>query len=247
METGGDGDPGSYKPQERDYPGTPLPDPHETLDPLPRQRPMVVTMLAVLTWASSAYALLFGIVFMVAPRAVPAMLRTLDPWWHPDSEIYQLDIRLLIIGALFICALLNYLIARGLWRLRNWGRCVVIAFCVFDLVPSRRIESSALWPLSLWARGPVFELLSLCAALALVLYLLSPKLKAAFGVSGGGRAWQLLVGTLALVSIGISLSRSAQELNAIKWHLRHGNQISMKWNNVSGVPLVCPSSVRDRL
>lgn len=226
MDTGSNEVPGSYEPRERDLLSPSSPEQTPDLSP-PRQRPLVVTILAIVYWASAAWVLLFGILFLVAPRAVPVAVRILVPFWHPDSEIYQLGNRLLIAVIAFVFSFLGYLFARGLWRLRNWARGVAIIFYAVDLLPSRVIESSTLWPLSLWVRGPFFELLSLSASLALILYLLSPHVNAAFGVHGGSRTWQLVAGALALVSLGISFSKSGPEFKAVIWHLRHGNRVSV--------------------
>ena len=226
MDTGSDGAPRSHELRERDFSNASSPQTQETL--LPRQRPLVVKALAILSWVSSGWALLLGIVFLVAPRVMHAVFRALDPsGWDPGSEIDHLGYRLLISGFAIFCALAEYCIARGLWRLRNWARCLMIAYCAIDLFPSRAINSSTLWPLSLWVRGPLFELISLSASFALILYLLSPQARSSFRVSGGGRGLQFVVGVLALAAIGISLSKSGPEYNAAVWHLRHGNRISV--------------------
>jgi hypothetical protein len=81
-------------------------------------------------------------------------------------------------------------------------------------------------------RDPVTALAGAILSFILALYLISPPVRAAFSVTEP-RKKELVPAmiVLALLSLAFNLARSGAELQAMQWHMRHGNRISV--NGVS--------------
>lgn len=128
--------------------------------PVPRKRPMGVTMLAWTSFAGAALFVVFAVVILADPLQVP--------------DTMKLDVPLVdraLVAGVFLCfAVLEYLCGLAFWRLRNWVRVLAIALGAIDLVlpePRSWIVSRAFSLLVFW-------------------YLLQPHIREAFNASPSG-------------------------------------------------------------
>ena len=191
-------------------------------------RPIIVSGLAVLQYGTAVFSLILFCVAVSGSRPLSFLLKLLgflDPgaFWYPDS----LKERLIFSAVVAAFGLLSFLIGRGLWRLGNWARILMLVFYLIDLLPGRA-GSSTLWPLSIFVGGnPFFELLSLIISFALILYLLSTRVRTAFGVTSKNSMLRIAVIALALVAIAITISKSRTEFKALAWHLHNGNVLKV--------------------
>jgi hypothetical protein len=134
-------------------------------------RPLGVTLLAIWNYFGGAVSIAFGLVALAGSRPMEVVV---DALGHPgeDFSTYTFGVRLTIFG---ICAGLVgpvcYLIGRGLWRTKNWARQVTIAFSVLDLVLG----------------GSTPEIWSRIISVITMWYLLTPGVKAAFGIPPAGQ------------------------------------------------------------
>lgn len=128
-------------------------------------RPLGVTLLAIWQYFGAAVSIAFGLVSLAGPRLMKVVFDAFGS--GEDFSTYTFGIRLAIFG---ICAGLIgpvcYLIGRGLWRTENWARQVTIAFSVLDLVLG----------------GSTPEIWSRTISVITMWYLLTPGVKAAFGI-----------------------------------------------------------------
>jgi hypothetical protein len=188
-------------------------------DKSPVPRPLGVTVLALQQYLIAVCCLLAAIIGLV-------------------------ELRLVLVLAALLISWLMYKIASGLWRLKDWARWVAIVLSLLSLLS---LKPWVLFPLYvLLGCGPIVIICTCVITILVIIYLLSPRIDSAFGVSPLGLKWRLAVIALALVFFVIPLTRAKPELNAIKWHLRHGNQVSV--NGVSfpvylwHVPVECPNN-----
>jgi len=130
----------------------------------------------------------------------------------------------------FVAAILFYCFGSGLWRLKNWARVLALVFTLTDLVLGGLPD--VMGPLKLVIPlDPVTSLAGRFASFVLVLYLLSSQVRASFGIREPLMKWTVTaVSVLALASLAYTLSKSGPELQALRWHMRHGDRV-----NVNGV------------
>ena len=175
----------------------------------------------------AAWALLAGVSYVLAPKMMTAVLKVLYPLlYHNGFPPEAIGDRMLF---LLICALsgaLFYIVARGLWRLKNWARLIAIVFFVGDAFGPR--WSTDFSPAAgLLPVGPLSTILKGLLCLSVILYLVSPHVRQAFGMDHSGRTSQIVVSVVAVVILAFVIRKSGPELDAIRWHREHGNQVSI--------------------
>jgi len=95
------------------------------------ERPIGVTILAVLEFISAGFILLLGLLLTVGLSALGAMGRG----GEGGSVLGMLAALGAAAGVLvMILAIIPLVIGIGLWKLKNWARIVVIVFSVLGLV-----------------------------------------------------------------------------------------------------------------
>jgi len=96
-----------------------LPEPPKPY-PIPLERPGCLT----------AYATLLAL------GGVSMILGAIDAWLHPLLYRYSDTIidDLVLCGIPPVSAIINFLVAYGLWNTRNWGRILAIAYCSLGIV-----------------------------------------------------------------------------------------------------------------
>jgi hypothetical protein len=167
-------------------------------------RPWIVTILALQNYVGALGCLIAAIYELIK---------------------FRVDLLLLCLFA----SLVTYAIASGLWRLKDWARWATIVLSLLNLFTG---EPWVLFPLyALVGGGPMVIICGRVVTILLIVYLLSRRIDNAFGVSPLNLKWRLAVGILALVCFVIPLTKAEPELNAIKWHLRHGDRVTV--NGVS--------------
>lgn len=176
-------------------------------------RPFGVSLLAINHCAGAIWAGAISIALVASPARLDLPADT-SVWKRALWSILAL-----IIGWLI------YLWTRGLWRLRDWARRLQIALTLLTLISLRGFASISP-TLRLIPKGPVREILGLLLVVAILLYMFSPSVKRAFGVSTGWY-WQLAVGILCLASLGFAVYKSKTELKAFRWHRQHGDSITV--------------------
>jgi hypothetical protein len=178
------------------------------------KRPLIITILAIQWFLNAAAALLFSIILLSSAKVTALM--DISP---------SFELRLKYALFLMFCGGLMYLMARGLWRLKNLTRLILIAIFMLDVMSGG--EFLLFWPLSIiFETNPVLQILGRVLTFAVVCYLFSPSVKAAFDVSDLRWRWLYACAALALFSLGSVFYHSKVELEAWRWHRQHGNQIS---------------------
>lgn len=196
------------------------------------RRPTGVTILAALEYTAAAWLLGLGIVCLFGRSALMSVLNALDYLSTPEFPSARTLWSPFELGILsFLGAALFYCLASGLWRLKNWARLLALALTVGDLVLAS--PPDVLGPIKLLIpRDPVTAIAGSMLSFILILYLLSPQVRVAFGVTVSRNKWQVpAMGVLALLSLAFNIARSKQELQGMRWHMRHGARISV--NGVS--------------
>lgn len=108
--------------------------------------PLGVKILSILCYIDAALALLFGVFLFVVGLAAPALISSIKDQIISQGQLTAQQVELIaslsapllvIISFLIIAfAILDYYIARGLWRGRNWARIVVLVFMVLGFISS---------------------------------------------------------------------------------------------------------------
>lgn len=167
-------------------------------------RPLIITILALQQYLAALGCLIVAIYGLIKLR---------------------LD---LILFALFF-AWLTYALASGLWRLKNWARWIMVCLFLLDLLGG---EPYVLFPFyKLLGGDPIGIICGRVVTVMVIVYLLSPRVDGALGVAPLNLKWRLVVGFLALALFIGPLTQVEHELAAIKWHMRHGNRVTV--NGVS--------------
>ena len=181
-----------------------------------KKRPLIIAILAIQYFLIAAAALLLSII-LLSPAKVRAVIGL--------SSSFELRLKYALF--LMFCGGLTYLLARGLWRLRNLARLILIAIFMLSVMSGGSFLLFG--PLdSIFETGPGLQILDRVLTFAMVWYLFSPSVKTAFGVSDLRWHWLYACAALALFSLGSALYHSKAELRAWRWHRQHGNQITVE-------------------
>ena len=209
---------------------TPSPSPQQpALQESPAaKRPLIITILAIQYFLCATVGFLVAIILLSGAKiaaAFAALLSRTGETVTPDLLPFDLKLKYALL--LMFCGGLIYLLARGLWRLKNWARLILIAIFMLDVMSGSSF--TLLWPLpDIFQTNPVLQILARALTFAMVCYLFSPSVKTAFGVSDLRWQWLYVCTALALISLGSALYRSKAELQAWRWHRQHGNQITVE-------------------
>ena len=91
-----------------------------------KERPVGVTILAILGYISAVFTLIFGLIALIAAPVFFALI----PQIADLPLLAAIGSALTIIGGIFFiaCAVLEYFIAKGLWDDKNWTRVLLLIF-----------------------------------------------------------------------------------------------------------------------
>jgi hypothetical protein len=189
------------------------------------RRPTIITLLAVSDDLVAAFLLGCAVVCLLPEHARSVGFSLLGSLFRSDS-LSGLG-RLGPSSLALICLLLAVpygLIGIGLWKLRNWARVVTIVLTV----PISGTLPSALGVINGFFPVPVPYLLGYVLSFMLFLYLVSPGVRTVFGVTAARRKWLIpAVSTLVLSCLIYDLYRSDREFDAMRWHMRNGDRVSV--------------------
>ena len=105
------------------------------------ERPVGVTILAVLGYIGAILMLLLGLLFLIGSSAITSIIATVAPEIANYSSLGTMVV--IVIGIVLLgFAVLYYYIARGLWNGRNWARIVMLVFSTLSVI-------SSLWPFNI--------------------------------------------------------------------------------------------------
>jgi hypothetical protein len=194
------------------------------------KRPIVITVLVVMNYLLAAFGLVLAVVYLLPVSLRTPIFDALDRLTNPDIPSSQTSWNPFFLSfSCFLAALLFLSLAGGLLMLRNWARNLTIVFCFLSMISGKL--PSLLGVLNAAFPNPGTYLLGYAISFALILYLVSTKVRRAFGVTSGRKKWLIpALSVLALASLAYDLRHSKTEFEAIRWHMRHGNRI-----RVSGV------------
>ncbi len=104
-------------------------------------RPVVVSILAVLAYIGAVFSLLGGIAMLFGSAFLGAMLAKLIPSMAMLATAGT--VLLIVLGIIFIgLAVLDYFVGKGLWNGKNWARILVIIFAALGVLGS-------IWPFNI--------------------------------------------------------------------------------------------------
>lgn len=98
------------------------------------QRPIGVTILAVLAYIGAVFSLLAGIAMLFGSAIIGPILNKIPEYamaatWGPIAFI--------LLGLFLIaCAVLDYFIGKGLWNGKNWARILVLVLTSLSALSS---------------------------------------------------------------------------------------------------------------
>ena len=127
------------------------------------ERPYGVTLLSALHILLGVLLLLGGLALLTVEFVLPEMF--------PHFRWFAMRSTTIGIG-LLVFALIDFVLAYGLWSGRGWAWTVSLIFAVIGIVIS---------VLSLFVRPGFGELLSLILYLVIIYYLMQPRVQAVFG------------------------------------------------------------------
>jgi len=130
-------------------------------------RPIGVSLLAVWNYLCSACFTVLALVILISPSVVRFLIGSADD----DLSVYDIEVRAGISGVLIVLAAASYFFGRAFWMTKNWVREWTIALSVLGLIIG----------------GPPSELWGRAVSVVLIWYLLTPEVKASFGVSRPAR------------------------------------------------------------
>jgi hypothetical protein len=196
--------------------------------PLSERRPLGITILAILNYVNAGFAFFLAIAALSCKaRVMATILRYFDRSRDSaDPNSYVLGVRVSHAAEWFLISMLLYFFGWGLWRLKYRTRIIVVILFVLSLIAG--MLPYILWPASVLIKGVLFSTVGGRAiSFILVWYLVDPRVKAAFGAVATGRKSQLALGAFALLWLAFAIPKSGPELEAIRWHKKHGNQITV--------------------
>jgi len=226
LETGIDDAPDDYSPPESVITTE---NPPDAVDAAPRpvvERPLGISLLAIHGFFITGVTFMLALALVAGNRAINLFLALLIPSaGKVDASPLTFGVRLAWALLILLLAWIGYLIWSGVWRLRNWARLIVLFGMMLDVLGG---GSTSFFPLfEFLPQGPASALLATILSFLLVLYLFSVRVKTAFGVTNLTRRWLYTFTAIAVATFGFSIYKSDVELKALRWHLRHGNTISV--------------------
>ena len=100
-----------------------------------------ITILAILGYIGAVLSLIAGLLMIFGAGAIATSLATLVPSMTLLTSLGATFF--IIIGIVFIgLAVLDYFIARGLWKGQNWARILTIIFMAIGFI-------SSIWPVNI--------------------------------------------------------------------------------------------------
>lgn len=191
------------------------------------RRPFVITVLAVLDYLLAAFCFFWAVSLFLPAKPRSAVLDAFNRLADSDRQSSHAAWMPMAIGvASLLFALLYFFLARGLWKVKNWARTVTIIFCLLDLTTGSLPSLFGL--LGKLAPVPWTYLAGVVISFLLFLYLVSHRVRSAFGVTTPRSKWLIpVVSVLTLANSAHDISKSKPELHAIRWHRQHGNQIQV--------------------
>lgn len=138
------------------------------------ERPVGVTVIAVLYWFGTFVLACMGLLSIVAAGVLATFLR------KNNMEMLA-GIGIVLAVVFFFLSALTGVLGWGLWSLKNWARVIVIVICGLGLI-------GAAMGLVVGITAHLFPLLSLIMVRvaingAILWYLLQPEAKQAFGAT----------------------------------------------------------------
>ncbi len=97
--------------------------------------PLGVKIISILTYISAAILLIGGIVLIAGSAAIAGFLVQIMPILvSVGASLF------IVLGIVLIAfAVLDFFIARGLWKLQNWARIVTIVFSVLGILSALNV------------------------------------------------------------------------------------------------------------
>lgn len=193
-----------------------------------KKRPLIITILAIQDFLCAAAGLIVATILLSGAKTVAAVSTVLSRLGETViAHSLPFETRLAYALLCLFCAALIYLLARGLWRLRNWARRILIVIFMLDILAGGSFD--LFWPLQqLFETDPALQILGRIVTFAVICYLFTPSVKNAFGVADLSWRWLYVCTALALFSLVSALYHSKGELQALRWHRQHGNQITVQ-------------------
>jgi hypothetical protein len=100
-------------------------------------RPIGVSILAVGGYLGAVWCAVTGILVAVSisTHTVQTLANAI-PWGQANFNLSSFTVlmRFSLAAILLLCAVLQYVLSRGLWQLKNWARQWLIGLSVFGLV-----------------------------------------------------------------------------------------------------------------
>ena len=96
------------------------------------KRPIGVTIIAVLAYIGSVFALLAGIAMLIGSAFIAPLIASI-----PGAAAFAaLGAAAAIIGGIIMIALavLYFFLGKGLWNGKNWARIVILVFSVLGIL-----------------------------------------------------------------------------------------------------------------
>lgn len=140
-------------------------------------RPVGVTVLAILQFISSGFSLLVGLLMLLFGNQVATFLATDPDFQELFTTLSETEMGGVLVGvggAVTVFALINFAIAVGLWQLRTWAWWLTIILGVLGLV------INVLQLLDPGGRG--FVIFSIMLSALILAYLMSGQVRAAFNI-----------------------------------------------------------------
>jgi hypothetical protein len=204
------------------------------------QRPRGITALAVLNYFEAGLCIASALGVLFAPHLMSAI----TAWWDSSQPAFKPDDftfggRGGLVFLFCVVGVFSYFYARGFWQLKNWARvlCILASLANISQIGSgdalqplpqlfTGILAPALWPHSpLVISGLLEGVVGRIVSLAVLIYLLRPKVSAAFAAGAREWMWVTAAAALAIFSLSYAIYHSGRELDAIRWHAKHGNQL----------------------
>lgn len=150
-------------------------------------RPVGVTIIAILQFLGAAFLILAGIGLIVGGGMLGAIISSSmgqnSQVSGPGLTGFMAGLGAVLAVVFFVFACIAVLLGWGMWNLKNWARIVTMVLCCIGIL------FGALGLLFALVRFNIFSMVFICIRLAIngliVWYLLQPNVKAAF--EGGGR------------------------------------------------------------
>lgn len=205
------------------------------------RRPAGITFLAIVIYFQAAWLFAIAIASLVGPKALDTVgLAFAHSTERPDLFLTSPASRGWFALFCVAASVLIYFVARGLWRLKNWARVLVLILSILDLPgetgsflePIPTLLSGRIVPM-FWRHsyfvtsGILYLFLSFLATVIVLGYLVTRPVKTAFLARPTEWRWLLAVGVLGLLSFGYDIYKSGPEIKAVRYHLRHGDQVTV--------------------